>query len=75
LFLGFGEDGGDIVEVALNELDGVGLGGEFLAASGGGITGHGENGIGSGAGEKGADDSTTLLAGGLKGNVSSRYGV
>lgn len=66
LFLGFGEDCGDIVEVALDELDAVGFGGELLAAGGGGVAGYGENGVGSGAGEQGADDGTTLFASGLE---------
>jgi len=66
LFLGFSEDGGDIVEVALDELDGVGFGSKLLAAGGGGVTGYGEDGVGGGAGEEGADDGTALFASGLE---------
>ena len=66
LFLGFGEDGGDVVEVALDKLDGVGFGSEFLAAGGGGVAGYGEDGVGGGAGEERGDDCTALFASGLE---------
>jgi len=63
-FFGGGEEGWDVVHVALDELDGGGFGGEFLCAGGGAITGDGEDsGVGGVAGDESVDDRAALFAG------------
>ena len=37
---GGGEDAGDVVEIALDEVDGGGFGGELLGGGGGGVSGY-----------------------------------
>ena len=61
-----GEDGGRVVHVAGDELDGGGEGGEAGRGGGGGVARYGVDGVGGwgvrGVGEEGAENGAALLA-------------